>query len=62
MKICLQEKSNSRKGKFMVELNDNELKSINGGGISFWTGAGIVGIFVFLAGVIDGFTRPLACN
>ena len=47
MKICLREKLNSRKGKFMVELNDNELKSINGGGISFWTGAGIVGIFVF---------------
>lgn len=45
----------------MVELNNNELKTIYGG-IGFWTGAGIVGIFIFLAGVIDGFTRPLKCN
>lgn len=45
----------------MVELNYNELKNIHGG-ISFWTGAGIVGIVIFLAGVLDGFTRPIKCN
>jgi len=45
----------------MVELNNSELKNINGG-ISFWAGAGIVGIFVFLTGVIDGFVNPIKCN
>lgn len=45
----------------MVELTNEDLKSIHGG-INFWAGAGIVGIAIFIIGVIDGFTRPLKCN
>lgn len=44
----------------MKELNDNELKAINGGGIGAWLLIG--GGIVFLIGVIDGYVRPLACN
>lgn len=45
----------------MAKLNNDDLKSIHGG-INFWTGAGIVGVCIFIIGVIDGFTRPLKCN
>lgn len=44
----------------MKELDNNELKQINGGGVGtlLLIGGGIV----FLIGVIDGYVRPLACN
>jgi len=45
----------------MVKLNSEDLKEITGG-ISFWTSAGIVGIAIFLMGILDGFTRPIKCN
>ena len=45
----------------MVELNDNELKDINGG-MSIFGGLAIVGGIIFLVGVFDGYTRPLKCN
>ena len=38
----------------MKEINKEELKSINGGGISIWGGIGIGAIITFLVGVIDG--------
>ena len=43
-------------------IKDNELKTINGGGISIGTGFIIGGIVAFLIGVIDGYVRPLACR
>lgn len=45
----------------MKELNDLELKSINGG-FSLVGGLTIVGCVIFLVGVFDGYTRPLKCN
>jgi len=46
----------------MIEINSNDLKSIQGRGISIWGGIGIGAIVTFLIGVIDGFVRPLKCN
>ncbi len=46
----------------MVKLNENELLKINGGGLSFGIGCLIVGLVVFIIGVIDGYVRPLKCN
>lgn len=45
----------------MQKITVEDAKNIQGG-LSFWVGAGIVGIGIFLAGVLDGFTRPLRCN
>lgn len=44
----------------MKELEREELKKINGGGfgLGLLIGAG----FVLLAGIIDGYVRPLKCN
>lgn len=44
----------------MKELDNRELKQINGGGVGTWLLIG--GGIVFLIGVIDGYVRPLACN
>lgn len=46
----------------MNKIDELELMNINGGGISFWTVIGISALVVFIAGVLDGFTRPLKCN
>ena len=46
----------------MLEINEEELKQINGGGISIWGGIGIVSGIIFVIGVIDGLVRPLKCN
>lgn len=45
-----------------MNLERDELLKINGGGISVWSIFGIGTLLVFLAGAIDGFARPLACN
>lgn len=45
----------------MVKLSESELKDINGG-ISVWTAIGIGALVTFIAGVIDGIVRPLACR
>lgn len=44
----------------MKELDRKELMKINGGGIGIGLliGAGIV----LIAGIVDGFVRPLKCN
>lgn len=46
----------------MIELKEDEIKKIKGGGISIWGGLGIATGIIFLIGVIDGFVRPLKCN
>ena len=43
-------------------LENNELKNINGGAISWTAGIIIGGIFTFIVGIIDGYVRPLACR
>ncbi len=43
-------------------LNEDELKTVRGGGIGFGIFAGIVGLGAFLIGVLDGIMRPLSCH
>ena len=45
----------------MKKLNDLELKNIEGG-ISGWAIAGISIAVAFIAGILDGITRPLKCE
>lgn len=45
----------------MKNLTKEEMKNINGG-ISVMGFFGIGSLITFLAGVIDGFARPLKCN
>ena len=45
-----------------MNLSKNELKNINGGGISAWGILGIGALVVFIAGAIDGFARPFSCH
>ena len=46
----------------MKKLKSEEIKNIKGGGISILGFFGIGSLVTFLAGVIDGFARPLKCN
>lgn len=46
----------------MQNLEKDEMLKVNGGGISVWAVFGIGTLLAFLAGAIDGFTRPFACN
>ena len=46
----------------MKELNEQELKEVQGGGISLGTGLLIVAGVTFVVGFIDGIVRPLRCN
>lgn len=51
------------KGEWHIkEISKDELKKIDGGGISLLGVAGIVAGAVFLIGVIDGYVRPKKCN
>lgn len=43
-------------------LSKNELKSIKAGASIGWIAAGIIAAVSFIAGVFDGFTRPIKCN
>lgn len=45
----------------MVQLKEEELKNIEGG-VSVWVFVGIGAAVVFMAGFLDGLTRPLKCN
>ena len=46
----------------MKEINEKDLKNIQGGGLSVWGAIGIGAIVTVVIGVIDGFVRPLKCN
>ncbi len=46
----------------MLEINKQELASINGGGLTIWGVIGIAAGITFLIGLIDGIVRPLSCN
>lgn len=46
----------------MEKLKNNDLKKINGGGVSATVGILIGAGIVFLIGLIDGYVRPLKCN
>ena len=46
----------------MKKIKNNDLKKINGGGVSATVGILIGAGIVFLIGLIDGYVRPLKCN
>ena len=52
--------SHSKIFTVIKELNEKELKQINGGGIGI--GLLITAGIVFLAGLLDGYVRPSKCN
>ncbi len=45
----------------MVELKNNELESLKAGSAG-WVAAGIIVGITFLAGILDGITRPFKCR
>jgi len=45
----------------MRELSVKELEEIQGG-LSLFGGLSLVGLGIFIIGVLDGFTRPLSCR
>ena len=56
MYICIGKEIN-------MELSNNQLIDINGGGYSKYAIYIVIGgAITFLIGVIDGFLRPLKCN
>ena len=46
----------------MKQLSINEMKEINGEGISSTTWAVIASVISFISGIFDGFTRPYRCR
>ena len=46
----------------MINLKNNELRNITGGGISWGAAALIAAGVTFIVGIIDGYVRPLACR
>ena len=43
-------------------LSKNELFNITGGSVN-WTVVSIIGTVVsFIAGIVDGYLRPISCN
>ena len=51
------------KGEWSIkQVNNEELKELNGGGIGLLGAAGIVAGAIFLIGVVDGYVRPQKCD
>ena len=46
----------------MYKVNDNNLKEIKGGGVSWGLMAGIGAVASFLVGLVDGLINPKKCN
>ena len=46
----------------MEILKKEELKNINGGGITFKFIMGLITAGTFIVGLVDGFIRPLKCR
>ena len=46
----------------MEKINNNELKKINGGGISFGVVIVVSALISFISGVISGIASPSACK
>jgi lactobin A/cerein 7B family class IIb bacteriocin len=43
-------------------LSDKDLSNINGGAIKWTLGLMIGSLVTLIAGIIDGYLRPLKCN
>jgi len=46
----------------MIKLKENQLKEIKGGSATGLILLSILAIGTILAGVLDGYTRPLKCH
>lgn len=46
----------------MKKLNNEDLKKVSGGAFNFAIVTAIIAGITFIIGVIDGYTRKLACN
>lgn len=46
----------------MRKLSNDEMKSINGGGVSIGLIAAIVAGITFITGILDGILRPMGCR
>ncbi|HIT21374.1 MAG TPA: class IIb bacteriocin, lactobin A/cerein 7B family [Candidatus Scybalousia intestinigallinarum] len=46
----------------MEILKEQELETIQGGGLSLWGVGGIIAAAIFIVGFFDGLTRPLKCD
>ena len=46
----------------IINVSNDELKELDGGGLSILGVAGIVAGAIFLIGVVDGYVRPQKCN
>ena len=46
----------------MIEIKNDELKHISGGGFNVGVAIAIAVGVTFIVGVIDGIVRPLKCN
>lgn len=45
-----------------MKIKNEELMKIYGGGMGGLLVLGGIGLITLIAGIIDGFTRPLKCN
>lgn len=45
-----------------MQLTKNELKNVKAGASIGWIAAGIIAGISFIAGILDGFTRPIKCK
>ena len=46
----------------MLEVKENELSKITGGGFSFGIAIGVGALVVFVIGLIEGYTNPIECT
>ena len=42
----------------MKLVNDSDLEQVIGGSNAAWIGVAVAAVFIFLSGVIEGFTNP----
>ena len=46
----------------MINIEESELKKINGGAISGWAIAGIGALSALVIGILDGIVHPKRCE
>lgn len=46
----------------MERLKEQELETIQGGGLTLWGVGGIIAAAIFIVGIFDGLARPLSCD
>ena len=46
----------------MIEINNDELRQVDGGAFNVGIAVAIAAGITFIVGVIDGIVRPLKCN